>query len=207
MDDLPKICVAGYSFDELRELFECTIQYGDFYDVLGQEIARTNPSFLLEHLQEFEGSRLRGAVFGLGHVPLSFKARAVAALVTMLGMSSCPYVLNDATASLRHLKAESAYDSVVGLAQHESDIVRASVLEFVHAIKGEESIAFLEPFTRDPAPFVREAVVDVLMHIGSERAIEMLKEMANSDTDDEVRKEAQECYALLLRDEPSNPTA
>src|SRR5882672_10352880 len=63
---MTSITVSDKSLEELDCLFSCKVDDDDFYMTIGYNLALTAPTHLQSHIQNYQGSRLRGALFGLG---------------------------------------------------------------------------------------------------------------------------------------------
>ena len=189
--------IVGFSFYELKALFECSVCNQDFFDVIGQEIAFKNPSYLLEGLDRFLGSRKRGAIFGLSFLSGAEREEAIDKLLLILNSDANDLILMDTIDSLRHLSGESVFNEVMQHRRHESPYVRGAVLRLVYGLRVERAEEFLADYMQDPHPIVRGQVADGLEELATQRAIELLEVIAKSDQDEEVRQVAIDALETL----------
>jgi HEAT repeat protein len=191
------VFVADKSLSELECLFACEIDDDDFYDVIAYNISQVAPDYLLQHMDQYLGPRLRGAVFGLGLSPTRTLAQKER-LVSLLGHAE-PLIIAEAIAALKNSDRKEYWSVVAPMSRHESPLVRGAVLRYArHALTSHQAYLFLVAGLSDPDPTVRASAIDELGDLGDKEAITHIRPLLR-DSDEDVRQAARTAINGLLR--------
>lgn len=198
MTRMQSLFIADKTIEELVRLFSCDIENDDdFYDVIAYNIAQADPDYLLEHLPDYQGPRLRGAVFGLGLSPRR-NMRQGEALQSLLTHSD-PTVAAEAIDALRHAEQTNAWPSVAPLLYHNTPLVKGAVARFARsALPLDQAFALLTGLLRDSDPIVRQSAIDELAILGDQRAVDLIRAYSR-DVDEDVRQAALTALNSLSR--------
>jgi HEAT repeat protein len=195
------VFIADKSLPELECLFSCEIDDDDdFYAVVAYNISQLDPDYLLRHMDQYGGSRLRGAVFGLGLSPTRNRAQE-ARLVALLGHTE-PLIVAEAIAALKNSDHKEYWSVIVPMFRHESPVVRGAVLRYArHALANDQAYSFLVAGLDDPDSTVRESAIDELGDLGNKEAVTRIRPLLK-DSDEDVRQAARTAINGLLRLRP-----
>ncbi len=197
VNDQARVNIVGFSFYDLKALFECSVCDHEFFDVIGQEIAFKNPRYLLEGLDRFLGARKRGAIFGLSFLSGADAEEAIDKLLLILNGDATDSILAATIDALGDLSGKSVFNEVMQHRNHESPYVRGAVLRLVYGSQVERAEEILADYMQDPHPIVRQGVADGLEELATPRAIELLEFIAKSDQDEVVRQVAIDALETL----------
>jgi HEAT repeat protein len=194
--DMPTLFVADKKLGELEALFACEISDDDdFYDVLAFNLTRLEPRYFLDKLGRYQGPRLRGAVFGLGH-STDRSEQQKAALAALLYHPD-PLIVAEAIDALRRSKHLDLWQQVGALIGHAAAPVRGAVARFARqALLPEEAFLVLTALLGDADPLVRQNAIDELAELGDRRAIDPIRRFLK-DPDEDVRLAAASAINTL----------
>ncbi len=96
-------------------------------------------------------------------------ARAVPALITLLG-SGTASVVTEAAAALGKIGARESFDALLQQLRHPSGLVRRAVVAAINSLGHPEHTRRLLPLAQDPDPRVRAAVIDSLGYFAAPEA-------------------------------------
>ncbi|MGI9289412.1 MAG: HEAT repeat domain-containing protein [Pseudomonadales bacterium] len=194
--NMETVYIADKSLTELESLFLCDVEDDDYYDVIAFNISQLDPRYLLNHIHEYNGSRLRAAIFGMGLGQNSGQLNEL--LKSYLGNNN-ELVVAEAIDALRNLKNIYMWDEVKKLASHESSYVRGAVLRYVsHTLPNDEAYPILVAGLNDPHFIVRENSIDELARLGSGAACQHIHPLVN-DRHPDVRQAAKSAIEALSK--------
>lgn len=184
------------SLPELVSLFSCDIEDDDdFYFRVAQNISLTDYNYLLEHLHEYNGSRLKGAVFGIGESPKKDEKQK-SVLLSLLSHSE-PLIIAEAIDSLRHSGYNELWARIEALLRHESPYVIGAALRYARfALPHDEAYAILTGFLSNPDRIVLHNAIDELDDLGDKRAASLIRPYCD-DPDPSTRQAAMSAYENL----------
>lgn len=188
--DNPVIHLDGYSLTDLKALFRCSVNDIDFYHVLGREIASQDPSYIFDRVKDCKGARRRGAVFGISYIPRERTSEAVPILNGLINNSEDSFTIAEAIDTARAIKAKQLWKKIRLFSNHESPFVRAAALRFSVFSVPADAISILKDSILDADQIVREAIIDLLEEIATQRAVTVLQMIASIDANENIRNEA-----------------
>ncbi|AJQ97851.1 HEAT repeat domain-containing protein [Gynuella sunshinyii] len=164
---MESLYIASFNLKELEQLFNCKIDDDDFYDVIAYQISQQAPEYLIQNIQNFSGSQLRGAIFGLG-----FTVVGSDELLLPFLTHGDPLVISSALDSLVRLNIQLKLDDLVFLQNHKSPYVRGAALRYLKVILPiDEIYRRLLEASKDDDAIVRQNVADELSELGLKEAI------------------------------------
>lgn len=190
------LIINGMSLSDLLTLFACDIENDDdFYFRLAQNIALMDFDYLPKHLHEYSGSRLRGAVFGIGLSPeKSEKQQDI--LLSLLSHSD-PLIVTEALDSLRRAGYGAFWPRIEPLLQHKSPYVIGAALRYARfALSPEKALAILTNVLQNPDSIVRQNALDELGDLGDKRALAVIRPYCD-DSDPDVKQAANTAYEAI----------
>jgi hypothetical protein len=128
MTMMERVFISGKPLSELVSLFGCDIKDDDdFYFVLAYNISITDADYLLMHIDEYDGARLKGAIFGIGfRKKKNNKQRDI--LLSLLSHLD-PLIIAEALDALRRSRHDNLWKRVVQpLLHHKSPYVKGAAL-------------------------------------------------------------------------------
>lgn len=185
---MTSVYVADRSVDELGCLFSCSVDDDDFYMVIAYNLALSSPAYLLRHIQDYEGSRLRGALFGLGFAQ-GYEDEILAILTTYLG-SRDEFSAAEAIDALGRRRDGGPAAQIAQMRSHRSPYVRGAILRYLRSIHGEQSSAALIDALGDEHHIVRQNAIDELVELGDPSAITHIQPLT-ADPHPDVRMAAE----------------
>jgi HEAT repeat protein len=195
--DMEVVFIADKTLRELECLFACDIDDDDFYDVVAYNISQLDPDYLLRHMDQYAGPRLRGAVFGLGLIPTRNRAQE-GRLVALLEHTE-PLVVAEAIAALKNSDHKEYWSVIASMSRHEAPVVRGAVLRYAsHALTPDQAYSFLVAGLDDPDSTVRASAIDELGDLGDKEAVTRIRPLLR-DSDEDVQQAARTAINGLLR--------
>jgi len=191
------LIIYGMSLSDLLTLFACDIDNDDdFYFRLAQNISQADADYLPMHLQEYSGSRLRGAVFGIGLSPQ--KDEKQRNLLLSLLSHSDPLIVAEAIDSLSRADYGIFWPRIEPLLRHESPYVIGAALRYAHfALPAEKAFIILTDALKNTDSIVRQNALDELGDLGDKRALEFIRPYCD-DSDSDVKQAANTAYETII---------
>jgi HEAT repeats len=193
---MEQLYIADKSLEELEGLFACDIKDDDdFYQILAYNISQVAPDYLPRHIGAYTGSRLRGALFGLGCSPK--KDDKLRDLVESFLHDPDPLIVAEAIDALRNSQNKGPWKDVAPLAQHDSPYVRGAVLRYARfVLPPEGSYPTLIAALSDDDPIVVQNALDELGELGKREARPQIRPFLKSKHSD-VREAAKAALEAL----------
>jgi hypothetical protein len=194
--DMQSLFVADKKLGELEALFACEISDDDdFYDVLAYNLTRLEPRYFLDKLGSYQGSHLRGAVFGLGHS--TDRGNEQKGALAALLYHPDPLIIGEAIDALRRSEHLDLWQQVGALIGHAAAPVRGAAARFARkALLPEEAFLVLTGLLGDADPLVRQNAIDELADLGNRRAIDAIRSFLQ-DPEEDVRLAAASAINTL----------
>ena len=190
------VYIADKSLEELESLFACDIKDDDdFYQVLAYNISQVAPDYLPQHIGAYSGSRLRGALFGLGCAPE--KDDKLRDLIKSFLHHPDPSVVAEAIDALKNAGNKDLWKDVASLAKHDSPYVRGAVLRYARfALPPEESYPMLINALSVDDPIVVQNALDELGELGKKEVRPQIRPLLKSK-DPGIREAAKAALEAL----------
>lgn len=190
------LLISGMSLSELLCLFGCEIQNDDdFYFRLAQNISLTDPDYLPMRLHEYNGARLRGAIFGIGLSPKRDEKQKHI-LLSLLSHSDS-LIIAQAIDALRHAAYEDLWPHIKPFLRHSSRYVIGAALRYARfALPHDESLSILTDALSNSDSIVRQVTLDELGDHGDNRALPFIRPFCD-DPDPDVRQAANTAYETI----------
>lgn len=183
--------LAGLSVAELADRFSVVDEYDDYYETVARELYEQGRAGIEGLEQELAGRRvpqLRAALTVLAEFQ-GADPGFIDRVKTLVGDSE-PLIAADAIRLLGSLGVTDMGELILGMREHPSPFVRASVLDYLARAEPESAYPALLHALRDDDYIVRETAIDALDDLGATEAIPVIEPLLE-DPHEDVRQAAR----------------